>query len=215
MPVDKAPSDDADNYAGAMADIDEICRVARENPSDLLGFLHANYPSKVPAPNTAPLDGGIRQLPEPSDSGVYNSTSRESLPNNCDGGVPVPDYPASLSHNSVGDAEKRTDDAQIASMNLHAAPVDAQDGGVPEMVERLKNSFLKQKNWIGIDDDGKICVNYDMLTKAALAAMQWPDEETAVRIMFQAAQSEARGSTATETDMQDAYRALTKHKAGK
>lgn len=38
--------------------------------------------------------------------------------------------PASLSHNSVGIAEQRTDDAQIASMGLHAAPVDAQDGGV-------------------------------------------------------------------------------------
>lgn len=39
------------------------------------------------AQNTAPLNGGIRQLDEAPASGIINSTSRVSLPNNCDGGV--------------------------------------------------------------------------------------------------------------------------------
>jgi len=36
------------------------------------------------ARNTLPLNGGIRQVAEPSDSAPLDSTSRESLPNSCE-----------------------------------------------------------------------------------------------------------------------------------
>lgn len=43
------------------------------------------------APNTAPLDGGIRQQSGPSGSSIPCPASQMGLPNNCDGGVQWPD----------------------------------------------------------------------------------------------------------------------------
>lgn len=50
QPTQRTQKDAENNYASVMAEIDEILRVARDNPAGLLDFLAVNWP-----------DAGIRQ----------------------------------------------------------------------------------------------------------------------------------------------------------
>lgn len=155
-------------------------------------------------------------------------------------------------------------DAQIASMNQHAAPVDAQGGGAflekhsPAIRKLIELGYVfdwKTSEWelhsntpapaSNADDsraafeafaekcfgrkprrsketgcylggEGVMEVRWHAFSsgyQAALASRPALSEDEAVRVMVGAARSDIRGSTITESDMRDAYRAL-KQKGG-